>query len=152
MKKFNSKIDVVPLIIISLFIILGIIAFLLKGNILFAILFPLFSFLWFLLVYKGNFYKIKENKLYISFLGISNGGISIEKITKVVYVKRKLIKWKFGRERTYGNSMDCILIFFINSYNEEIKLFISPKEKDEFVAELLNINPAIIIEKNSIRR
>lgn len=152
MKKFNSKIDVVPLIIIVLFIILVIIAFLLKGNILSAILFTLFSFLWLLLAYKGNFYKIKENKLYISFLGISNGGISVEKITKVVYVKRKLIKWKFGRERTYGNSRDCILIFFINSYNEEIKLFISPKEKDEFVAELLNINPAIIVEKNSIRR
>ncbi|MCG2612487.1 PH domain-containing protein [Flavobacterium sp. SM15] len=89
--------------------------------------------LWILL---DTNYKIKENQLlYCS--GPIRGKININKINKIENVKTwyvtSILKPALG---SYGLTI---------TYNKFDDIYISPKNKSEFVAELLKINPNIQI-------
>lgn len=88
-------------------------------------------FLWIVFDTK---YKIKENKLYYCS-GPIRGKIDILKINKIENVKTwyvtSILKPALG---SYGLTI---------TYNRFDDIYISPKNKEDFIAELLKINPDI---------
>ncbi|ESU21282.1 hypothetical protein FCR2A7T_05790 [Flavobacterium cauense R2A-7] len=88
-------------------------------------------FLWIVFDTK---YKIKENKLYYCS-GPIRGKIDILKINKIESVKTwyvtSILKPALG---SYGLTI---------TYNRFDDIYISPKNKEDFIAELLKINPNI---------
>lgn len=88
-------------------------------------------FLWIVFDTK---YKIKESKLYYCS-GPIRGKIDILKINKIENVKTwyvtSILKPALG---SYGLTI---------TYNRFDDIYISPKNKEDFIAELLKINPDI---------
>lgn len=88
-------------------------------------------FLWIVFDTK---YKIKENKLYYCS-GPIRGKIDVLKINKIENVKTwyvtSVLKPALG---SYGLTI---------TYNRFDDIYISPKNKEDFIAELLKINPNI---------
>lgn len=91
------------------------------------------------LLHRSICYEIKGEELCITDVtGIPLEPIKIERIEKIERRKRK-IKFKLHRQKTIGYSRDTIYIFYRNFYNEEGYQIISPKEKEEVIAELLKM-------------
>ncbi len=107
------------------------------GPLYFIVLPILILFLWILLETK---YEISENNLAYK-CGPFKGKIAVASIRKLEYddkfVKTSFLKLGLGRKG------------FIVHYNAFDDIFISPKERELFVSELLKINPDIIIKKES---
>lgn len=152
MKKYRSKIDIAPLVLVllyynALFVLLLTLKFWL--GVCFMLGFNAIMFF----SYRSICYKIKGEELCITgSLGLPLEPIKIERIEKIERRKRK-IKFKLHRQKTIGYSRDTIYIFYRNFYNEEGYQIISPKEKEELIAELLKINPNIqVISEKSIKK
>lgn len=143
MKKYRSKIDIAPLVLVllyynALFVLLLTLKFWL--GVCFMLGFNAIMFF----SYRSICYKIKGEELCITgSLGLPLEPIKIERIEKIEHRKRKRIKFKIHRRKTIGFSTDTIYIFYKNFYKEECYQIISPKEKEELIAELLKINPNI---------
>lgn len=146
MKKYRSKIDIAPLVLVllwynALFVFffvlkfwLGVCAFIFFNGVMF-------------LLHRSICYKIKGEELCITgSLGLPLEPIKIERIEKIEHRKRKRIKFKIHRRKTIGFSNETLYIFYKNFYKEECYQIISPKEKEEFIAVLLKINPNIEVQ------
>lgn len=87
-----------------------------------------------LILSKTTQYIINENQLVIKSTWIVNERIDISKITKIEKSNSIL--------SSPALSLDRLLV----RYNKYDEVLISPKEKKEFIDELLKINPAIEIK------
>ena len=87
-----------------------------------------------LILSKTTQYIINENQLIVKSTWIVNERIDISKITKVEKSNSIL--------SSPALSLDRLLV----RYNKYDEVLISPKEKIEFINELLKINPAIEIK------
>ena len=87
-----------------------------------------------LILSKTTQYIINENQLIVKSTWIVNERIDISKITKVEKSNSIL--------SSPALSLDRLLV----RYNKYDEVLISPKEKKEFIDELLKINPAIEIK------
>ena len=87
-----------------------------------------------LILSKTTQYIINENQLIVKSTWIVNERIDISKITKVEKSNSIL--------SSPALSLDRLLV----RYNKYDEVLISPKEKKEFIDELLKINPTIEIK------
>lgn len=87
-----------------------------------------------LILSKTTQYIINENQLIVKSTSVVNERIDISKITKVEKSNSIL--------SSPALSLDRLLV----RYNKYDEVLISPKEKKEFIEELLKINPAIEIK------
>lgn len=102
--------------------------------IFYAIIIPITtSLVWILLDTK---YVIKQNQLYY-YSGPFRGKIEIEKIRKI----KNHSGWIVPVTMKPGLDTNGLIV----SYNQFDDIYISPKEKKEFLEELLRINPNIEI-------
>jgi Bacterial PH domain len=132
MKIFKSKIDWWFGLILVYPIFLSITA-ILKGE--WIGLLGLVGVVGFILILsKTTQYIINENQLIVKSTWIVNERIDISKITKVEKSNSIL--------SSPALSLDRLLV----RYNKYDEVLISPKEKKEFIDELLKINPAIEIK------
>ena len=91
----------------------------------------LMCFLFIFFISKSTRYIIEENQLIVKCMFIVNNKIDISKIKKIEKTNSIL--------SSPALSLDRIAIKF-NKYDE---VYISPKEKQSFVNDLLKINPEI---------
>ena len=91
----------------------------------------LLCFLFIFFISKSTRYIIEENQLIVKCMFIVNNKIDISKIKKIEKTNSIL--------SSPALSLDRIAIKF-NKYDE---VYISPKEKQSFVNDLLKINPEI---------
>ena len=132
MKVFKSKIDWWFGLILVYPIFLSITA-ILKGEwIGFLGLVGVVGFI--LILSMTTQYIINENQLIVKSTWIVNERIDISKITKIEKSNSIL--------SSPALSLDRLLV----RYNKYDEVLISPKEKKEFIDELLKINPAIEIK------
>ena len=132
MKIFKSKIDWWLGLILVYPIFLSITA-LLEGE--WIGLLGLTGVVGFILILsKTTQYNINENQLVVKSTWIVNERIDISKITKIEKSNSIL--------SSPALSLDRLLV----RYNKYDEVLISPKEKQEFIDELLKINPAIEIK------
>ena len=132
MKIFKSKIDWWLGLILVYPIFLSITA-LLEGE--WIGLLGLTGVVGFILILsKTTQYIINENQLVVKSTWIVNERIDISKITKIEKSNSIL--------SSPALSLDRLLV----RYNKYDEVLISPKEKIEFINELLKINPAIEIK------
>lgn len=105
-------------------------------NWIFYIILPtiVIGLIWILL---NTYYKIND-KFMFYYSGPVRGKIEIEKIRKIQHHSGFFVPvmLKPGLD-TNG------LILYYNQFNE---IYISPKEEKDFIAELLRINPNIVVE------
>ncbi|HCQ13049.1 PH domain-containing protein [Flavobacterium sp.] len=87
-----------------------------------------------LILSKTTQYIINENQLLVKSTWIVNERIDISKITKIEKSNSIL--------SSPALSLDRLLV----RYNKYDEILISPKEKEEFIDELLKVNPAIEIK------
>lgn len=145
MRKFSSsknKFHIVLLSTICIFLMTMVIRVSLYQKVkeppifIFYILIPaiIICLLWILFDTK---YIIKDKILYYSS-GPIRGKIDIEKIRKVKYHSG----WYVPTILKPALDTNGLLI----TYSQFDDMYISPKEQEQFVAELLSINPNIIVE------
>lgn len=99
--------------------------------ILLPLLSPLALIVW---IYFDTLYKIEKNQL-IYRSGFLRGRIDISKIKEIVVEKTM---WSGIKPAMAKNG----LIIKFNSYDE---IYIAPKNNDELIADLLELNPGIKI-------
>jgi hypothetical protein len=132
MKIYKSKIDwwmglflVYPLYMSSVSI--------LKGEVIgYIVLAFLIAFVLF--ASKTTRYIINENQLLVKSMWIVNNKIEISKIRKIEKTNSIL--------SSPALSLDRIALYY-NKYDE---VYISPKEKQTFIDELLKVNPDIVVK------
>ncbi|MBI1835638.1 MAG: PH domain-containing protein [Flavobacteriia bacterium] len=95
----------------------------------------LLTFFWYL-IQKKLTYIISQDTLTCKFL-LTKQIIELSKVTKIKKQKSRYIATKTCGLASFG------LILFYNKYDE---LYISPEKEVEFITDLLNQNPRIIIE------
>lgn len=92
----------------------------------------LMCFLFIFFISRSTRYIIEENQLVVKCMFIVNERIDISKIKKIEKTNSIL--------SSPALSLDRIAI----KYNKFDEVYISPKEKQAFVDELLKINPEIV--------
>jgi hypothetical protein len=132
MKIYKSKIDWWLGIVFVYPLFLGIQSIVEGKWIGFIILFGVVFFIWF--ISKTTSYIIKEDELQVKSMFIVNQKIAISKIRKIEKSNSIL--------SSPALSLDRIVIRF-NKYDD---IYISPKQKLEFVECLLSINPSIEVK------
>jgi hypothetical protein len=132
MKIYKSKIDWWLGIVFVYPLFLGIQSIVEGKWIGFLIFFGVLFFIWF--ISKTTSYTIKEDELQVKSMFLVNQKIDISKIRKIDKSNSVL--------SSPALSFDRIVIRF-NKYDD---IYISPKQKVEFVEELLSINPSIQVE------
>lgn len=140
---FKTKYDRV---FIGIFIGLGLFLFLLNLLAYFdqveadLVLTMIFVPLFLLIFFAGLSLKVMivDHDLIVKILGINFYKISIRKISKI-----KIGETMWVGFHKYGTSTNGIIIF--SKYKNDC--YITPKEKDLFLTDLLTINPHITIEK-----
>jgi hypothetical protein len=132
MKIYKSKIDWWLGIVFVYPLFLGIQSIVEGKWIGFLIFFGVLFFIWF--ISKTTSYTIKEDELQVKSMFVVNQKIDISKIRKIDKSNSVL--------SSPALSFDRIVIRF-NKYDD---IYISPKQKVEFVEELLSINPSIQVE------
>jgi hypothetical protein len=132
MKIYKSKIDWWLGIVFVYPLFLGIQSIVEGKWIGFLIFFGVLFFIWF--ISKTTSYTIKEDELQVKSMFVVNQKIDISKIRKIDKSNSVL--------SSPALSFDRLVIRF-NKYDD---IYISPKQKVEFVEELLSINPSIQVE------
>ncbi len=91
-------------------------------------------------IISKTFYKIKNDSLLICKSGPFKKKIQIKKIKRIEFHNGLIIPslWKLSLS-------DKGIIIFYNQFDD---IYISPKNADKFLTELLKINPNIVIPTN----
>lgn len=133
MKIYKSKIDWWLGLLLIYPIYLSV-ASLIKGQWLYGLAGLAFVIGVVLFVSKTTRYIIKENQLIVKSMWIVNNTIDISKIRKIEKSNSIL--------SSPALSLDRIALYY-NKYDE---VYISPKEKQDFLNNLLEINPNIEVK------
>ena len=132
MKTYKSKIDWWLGLLLVYPIFLGITSIIEGDRMGYLVIASCFLFIFF--ISKSTRYIITEDKLIVKCMFIVNERIEISKIKKIEKTNSIL--------SSPALSLDRIAIKF-NKFDE---VYISPKEKQAFVDDLIKINPAIEIK------
>jgi hypothetical protein len=132
MKIYKSKIDWQLGIAFLYPLFLGIVSIIEGEWIGFLLVFGVFFFIWF--SSKTTSYIIYEGELQVKCMFIVNQKIAISKIRKIEKTNSIL--------SSPALSLDRIAI----RYNKFDDVYISPKEKQAFINDLLEINPIIEVK------
>lgn len=132
-KVFKSKIDNLFLVLTLLPILFSLIFFINKGGLMPIIVTLLVAVFIISILFSTN-YTIIDESIIVKSSFLLNMKIDIKSIKKIVTSK----SW----EKAPANSMDRIEI----SYNKYETVIISPKDKEDFVKMLLEINPNIVVD------
>lgn len=132
-KVFKSKIDNLFLVLTLLPILFSLIFFINKGGLMPIIVTLLVAVFIISILFSTN-YTIIDESIIVKSSFLLNMKIDIKSIKKIVTSK--------SLEKAPANSMDRIEI----SYNKYETVIISPKDKEDFVKMLLEINPNIVVD------
>ncbi len=139
MKKYKSKIDNIFIILTIVPIVFSLIFFLNKVGGLIPSLVMILVGIFILSILFSTYYKIIDGMLIIKSSFIVSLNIEIKSIKKI----EKSRSW----EKAPANSMDRIEIKYDEKpavrYNFYDSVIISPENKEEFIAALLEVNPTI---------
>lgn len=98
----------------------------------------IFTILLFTILFYTTYYEIRENSLIISMFFYKTK-IKISEIRTIKY-SNSIIKTNFYKPGFHHKGIEIM-------YHKYDDIFISPEKRDQFIAQLLEINPNIEIKK-----
>ncbi len=134
--KLNFIIPLIPVLVILIISVL-------TEEDINLIIFPglgiyVFIVLLFTILFYTTYYEIRENILIISFFFIKTK-IKISEI-RILKYSNSIIKTNLYKPGFHEKGIEIM-------YNRYDDIFISPENKEQFIAQLLEINPNIEIKK-----
>ena len=135
LKKYEAKKDIGFGILLWLGPLICWILFLLHPN-TFFLLFALMMTLFFLWIWAGTYYQIDEEH----FMYKSGPLKKRIPINKIVNIKKNVRSF-------YGMRPALTFKYIQIRYNVYDDVFIAPKDEETFIADLMNINPNITIDR-----